>query len=73
MKRGMLLSLLLLLVLALPSLVIAQTESAPDTQFGSQRLLSTLRFGEALPASSVPPADALPAQEQPHKVPPVML
>jgi hypothetical protein len=73
MKRGMLLSLLLLLVLALPSLVIAQTESAPDTQFGSQRLLSTLRFGEALPASSVPPADALPAQEQPHKVPPGML
>jgi hypothetical protein len=73
MKRGMLLSLLLLLVFALTSLVIAQADAAPDTQFASQSFLSIVRFGDGLPDSRVQQADAAPQVEKPHKVPQGML
>jgi hypothetical protein len=35
--------------------------------------LANLRFGDELPGSHVPPADAAPAEEKPHKVGPGML
>ncbi|HEY6253886.1 MAG TPA: hypothetical protein VI685_28350 [Candidatus Angelobacter sp.] len=34
------------------------------------RFVSNLRFGDALPGSQVPPANAAPVEEAPHKLPP---
>jgi hypothetical protein len=64
---GMLLSPLLSLMVSLAPVAT----NADLNVFKS--FLSTLRFGDALAGSRVPPADALSAQEQPHKVPPGML